>query len=206
MIETITIRPEHRLACLHAKPELREAWVFLFSLDAQCASIVARGHEPLLKQLRLSWWREEVAKPANLRSASAPLLQALTTLEGKSPDLRLADHCLSIIDGWLALFGDDSKTNGGKELWAECRASGIFASYASWVGGNQDECTTAVSLGKAWAIETQDLSVDNAWLSLPNRFKPLNILAAVAEIGRKPKLLQRIWAMLRLQVYVLTGR
>lgn len=206
MIETLTIRPEHKLAYLHAKPELREAWAYLLSLDAQCASIVARGQEPLLQQLRLTWWRDEVAKLANLRSASAPLLQALTDLERKSPDLRLADHSLSIIDGWLALFGDEINSDGGKEIWAECRASGLFGSYAGWVFGDQVECKTALSLGKTWALESQDLSTVKAWLALPDRFKPLCILAAVTEIGRKPKLSSRVWAMLRLHVYLLTGR
>jgi phytoene synthase len=61
---------------------------------------VAGTREPVLAQLRLAWWRDRLAEPAENWPRGEPLLAALTCWQGRHGALA------GLVDGWEALLGE----------------------------------------------------------------------------------------------------
>ena len=84
-----------RLAFAYGSAELRSRALPLFALEARLASIIARMNEPLLAQMRLAWWRDQLMMQATERPAGDLVLAELT---------RCWDHQVDVprglIDGW----------------------------------------------------------------------------------------------------------
>ena len=64
---------ERRLALAYAPANSRGLWLGLFALDARLGAVVQAAHEPLLAQIKLAWWRDELAKPLAARALGEPL-------------------------------------------------------------------------------------------------------------------------------------
>jgi phytoene synthase len=63
-----TLPIERRLALAYAPGRARAATLGLFALDAALGNLVRAAREPLLGQMRLAWWREELGswvRPCN---------------------------------------------------------------------------------------------------------------------------------------------
>ena len=73
------LSPPQLMAIAYAKRELREAFSLLLEFDNRLMAIAAKGQETLIKQLRLAWWREQLAKDHNDRPKGEPLLARLAT-------------------------------------------------------------------------------------------------------------------------------
>ncbi len=92
--------PEQRLALAYARGEDKAVFLGLMALDARLAGIVRASREPLLAQLRLAWWREQLAAPAGQRPAGEPLLALLDHWGEERAALA------ALVDGWEALLGE----------------------------------------------------------------------------------------------------
>ncbi|TCD05219.1 hypothetical protein EYB45_06930 [Erythrobacteraceae bacterium CFH 75059] len=73
-------RPEVKVtlpegAALHYAPsETHGRYLALFALNTRLIRLGRTGREPLLTQMKLAWWREQVGDPARLQTAADPLL------------------------------------------------------------------------------------------------------------------------------------
>ena len=56
-----SLPPEQELALAYTPREIREKFRALLSFDQRMARIVAATTEPMLGQMRLAWWREQLA-------------------------------------------------------------------------------------------------------------------------------------------------
>ncbi len=61
----------------HVPKKLRNNWRWLWLLDSRLAELTAREGEAILMQMRLGWWREQLASHAQARHAPDPLLSYL---------------------------------------------------------------------------------------------------------------------------------
>ncbi len=109
--------PERRLALAYAPARSRVLWLGLFALDARLGAVVQTAHEPLLAQIKLAWWRDELAKPSAARALGEPLLALL----GEWGDQAAALSAL--VDGWEVLLGDEPLGPGEMLQIAQARAS-----------------------------------------------------------------------------------
>lgn len=134
-----------RLALNYASPPLRGAAGALFALDARLAELVAKANEPLLAQLRLAWWRDELGKPAGNRPKGDPVLDGLGENWAGEEDALAA-----LVDGWEALVGDPPLPEHAIAAFAEGR-SGAFAALAR-LAGLPDAAAPAREAGRAWAL------------------------------------------------------
>ena len=69
--------PLHRLILAYAKPADSSRYALLFALDSRFAQIIRSTSEPLIGQMRLTWWRDILTKPAEERPAGEPLVELL---------------------------------------------------------------------------------------------------------------------------------
>lgn len=133
-----------RLALNYAPSGTRPATAALFTFDARLGELVAKASEPLLGQLRLAWWRDELDKPVPERVKGDPVLDALgRTWAGEEAAL------VALVDGWEVLLGEAL----GREMledFAQGRA-GAFAALARLLNAGT-LVESASHSGSVWAL------------------------------------------------------
>src|SRR5580765_716653 len=90
---------ERRLALSYAPTRSRGLWLGLFALDARLGGVVSEAREPMLAQIKLAWWREDLSKPTVSRRKGEPLLEMLEAWGDEGAGLA------ALVDGWEVLIG-----------------------------------------------------------------------------------------------------
>lgn len=93
-----TLPPVYRAALSYAQPAVRRFFAAIFVLDQSLARTIARASEPLAAQIRLAWWREELATPA----LSATPLSAFIAANWPAPRGSL----VQVVDAWEELLAE----------------------------------------------------------------------------------------------------
>ena len=171
--------PVSRLALAYAPRSHRSAWLAVLSLDNRLCGIVRQAREPLLAQIRLSWWRERLAEDPARWPQGEPLLQLIG---GAIPQ---PERLAAMVDGWEALLGDAPLAAETLAMAAAGRARGLswlsadgFAAAQGWVLfdmagrlSHPDEREAVLALMRAadWQVPR-----------LPRLMRPLVVLLALA--------------------------
>ncbi len=133
-----------KLALPYSSKADRPVMHVFFALDARLGQIVLEAKEPMLAQLRLAWWREQLNLSAQDRPKGEPLL-ALISAHWQGEEAALA----ALVDGWeTALEDGDAKLSGLEQLVA-ARSLG-FAAIARLLG-LPDHAEAAKAHGQYWA-------------------------------------------------------
>lgn len=138
------IPPVARLALAYAPAAARLPTLALFALDARLAGLLRNSREPMLAQLRLTWWRETLARSCTDWPSGEPLLAALRSWGGKHTALT------ELVDGWEALTGPAPLPEDALRTMALGRGA-AFAALAG-VLGCEREAETARHMGTQWAL------------------------------------------------------
>jgi phytoene synthase len=93
------LQPVQRLALAHAPRSTRAPILALLALDTRLSGFVRRGHEPLLAQMRLAWWRDTLGASRETWPRGDPLLDLLA-------GWRAPEALVALVDGWEALLGE----------------------------------------------------------------------------------------------------
>lgn len=177
--------PAHRLTLAYARGKARNRLLGFFALDARLAGIVRNSREPMLAQLRLAWWREQLsAEPATVPRGE-PLLELLE--EWKEDRMLLA----GLADGWEGLVGEAPLPLAAFEGLAEGRAAALAA-----LDGHQSLPDAAPRMARNWALadlsarlshpgeraSVRDLALSQDWTQspLPRNLRPLAMLHGLA--------------------------
>lgn len=114
----------------YAKGPERQALAAMLALDLRLERIVHGASEPMLGQIRLAWWREEIgrARPSGADLPPDPLLSAILSHWGES-----RAGLLDLIDGWEQLFGDPPWTAESRAAFCRGRSL-VFGAFAERVG------------------------------------------------------------------------
>jgi phytoene synthase len=174
----------------------RQAIHTLFALDQALADIVRTTTEPLIGQMRLTWWHDALGK---LDSAPAP---AQPVLEAVSQDLLRAgvqgSEVAAMIDGWDVLIEEAALDEAALRRFGEGRGGTFFALAAKLLGMDAEEATRAAGAGWALAdlsahlsnpieaevarrvaLEQLHLGLAQTW---PRKLRPLGMLAHFARM------------------------
>jgi hypothetical protein len=198
-LNTTELSPPQRLAVAYARHDLRAAWALLLEFDNRMRAIAIKGQEPVLKQMRFTWWREQLAKAVVDRPKGEPLLTRL----GHMKNIAQVEPAVAIlIDAWDVLIAKDGHTEAGLQRCAELRANALFAKYAEWVGSDTD---IAAEAGRAWAIASLGGRSLIPTQKLPRLLKPLNLLLLAIAVEQSGGGLARLRAIVRLYLNALTG-
>ena len=126
-------------------PSRRASLAALMALDARLGEIVASTREPMLGQMRLTWWRDALARLDQAAAPPEPLLIRLR--EEVLPDGVGGGDLARLTDGWMSLLSEDVPE---LELYASARGGCVFALAQGLLGIEQLGSTTAA--GEAWAL------------------------------------------------------
>lgn len=139
-----TLPTVSRLALAYAPKAARMQTLGLLALDTRLAGLLRNSREPMLAQLRLSWWRESLGQPADKWPEGEPLLAAMRTWNGHHGGL------VSLVNGWEALTGPAPLPATALEAMAQGRAA-AFATLAQALG-SCDDLRAVQRLARSWAL------------------------------------------------------
>ena len=139
--------PERVLALSYAPPAAREGLAALFALDATLGQILRTTREPVIGQMRLTWWFEALNRLDSGDVPAEPVLQAL------------AMHVLprgvtgallgQMIDAWEVLIDDDTVDNDALEIHAR---RGIILFGAAGTILDLPASDPVAPAGRGWAL------------------------------------------------------
>jgi len=177
-----------RLALAYAPAPVRLPTLALFALDTRLAAILRAAREPMLAQLRLAWWREQLKADVATWPEGEPLLASLRSWEGRLPVLA------ALVDGWEAMTGAAPLPADALLALAEARGR-AFAALAD-LAGVAEQAVVAGETGTAWALadlanrlthpDERRLALDLAQARVPSRsrlscrLRPLTVLHGLA--------------------------
>ncbi|HEX7709754.1 MAG TPA: hypothetical protein VF418_02340 [Sphingomonadaceae bacterium] len=115
----------------------------LLAFDARLGQAVRQASEPIMGQMRLAWWNEQLRLEADRRERSDELVAALDALAG----MRGALHAL--VDGWELLLGE-TLDRPAVEAFVAARA-GAFVGLARLLA-TPDSAATVLAAGRCWAL------------------------------------------------------
>ena len=203
------LSPLQEMALAHVRGAVGDALAATLALDHRCGRIVLAAKEPILAQMRLAWWRDQLGMEVADRPRGDPVLDALgQTLSGCKESL------IALVDGWEALLGEEERSQAARRACAAGRAAGIGA--ISSVAGLEEFRTVLVGEADRWALADLALLAPDAGTGvppdargfrLPRSLRAVSIMRAVAERcvadgGRAP-LSKRGDALLALRVALL---
>lgn len=99
MLNDILPLPQ-RLALSYGPERSRSQLATLFAFDARLGSAVRQASEPIMGQMRLAWWRDQLRLVANKRERSDVLVVALDGLGGCEASLA------ELVDCWEGLLAE----------------------------------------------------------------------------------------------------
>lgn len=117
------LEPLQRLIVAYARAEDRDRYALLFALDARIAEIIRSTTEILIGQMRLTWWRDILTKPAAERPAGEPLVEKINRLEERGESLAPLS---TLLDGWEVMLDDFPWEDRQFDGYAEARGRGLF--------------------------------------------------------------------------------
>ena len=180
-----SLGPLNRLALAYAPVSTRLPLLALLALDMRLAGIVRNSREPMLAQLRLSWWREQLSGDASRWPEGERLLVAIRSWKGRHAGL------LPLVDGWEAMTGTAPLPEEAFLKLANARGA-AFAALADDAAAVED----VTRFARNWALadiskrlshpEEQALVLALAkaqnWRSarLPKQLRPLVVLHGLA--------------------------
>jgi 15-cis-phytoene synthase len=209
------LTPPRRLALAYAKGQNRAVLTLLLLHDVKLGQIIKNGKEPLIGQMRLQWWRDVIAKPAEQRPSGEPLLAALDQLEQSGCGGELTSAMLKNIDAWDILLANADWTAPVLAAHAEARGDAIFMAYARLAQLADRHYPALRQAGQNWALadlaghcQTQQQydavierrSGQKETHRLPRILRPLSMLSFAAQQDK-----MSVRAGMRLILHALTG-
>jgi len=186
----LELPPPTRVAIAYAPSDVRSAFALLLQIDNRFAEILRNAREPMIAQIKMAWWREAFASPAEARPKGEPLLQALNEVGEYIPLSALE----ALASAWEHLLGNERFGQELVDVHAELRAEAIFLTYAGWMGTVQD----MRPIGRIWALEAlriafpervADCNMPHAPLPKARALRPLSILTMSVGTASGPRLI-----------------
>ena len=143
----LTLDPLHRLILAYAKRADRPRYMLVFALDHRFAEVIRSTSETLIGQMRLTWWRDILTKPAKDRPTGEPLVTRINEVQRQGVEL---PPLLQLLEGWEYLLDDFPWDDRQFDQYAVKRGEGFFA-FA--LGGKEGVLTEEQKAGaQAWAL------------------------------------------------------
>lgn len=141
------IDPDRSFALTHVPTAARDAVSAVWELDARLGTFVATTTQPLVGQMRLTWWYQALSGLEQGVSSPDPLLDALAnTVACTVAD---APQALALlVEGWEALLDPMPLSNEALDAHATKRGEQLFAISGQLMGSTDVIC----GAGEGWAL------------------------------------------------------
>lgn len=183
-----SLDPDRTLALAYVPARHREAIRALWHLDAALGAVLTTAREPMIRQIRLAWWREALER---LDTAPAPAEPVLRDLETHVLPAISGTELSGLEEGWRALLAE-TLDGPALHLYAAGRGERLFRLTARILGVPDHPVVTS---GRVWALtdlarNMQDESereraiaaaVAGPITRVPKSLRPLGMLARLAD-------------------------
>jgi 15-cis-phytoene synthase len=163
------------LVLAYAPRSVRPHLSALLDLDTTLGRIVASTTDPIIGQMRLTWWHEQLTM---IENSSAPVEPVLASL--KRYGIVGADVA-TMIDGWEALLDPMPLNDAALRLYADHRGERLFS-----IAANLCDQPVAMGLGAGWALVDFAMRCSDPQTVLLACSMAREYLAAVKITGPKP--------------------
>ena len=154
---TDIVNAERLLALSYAPAKAQPGVAALFALDDTLARILRTTTEPVIGQMRLTWWYEAMTKLDQGSAPAEPVLRALAAevLPHGVTGARLA----GLIDAWEVLLDPETPDDATLERYAT-RGTILFGAAATLIGAQPTD--PIAPAGRGWALADLALHVQEA--------------------------------------------
>jgi 15-cis-phytoene synthase len=156
MTDFVGFDPELTLAIGYARAQDRAALSALFALDATLGNVLRSTTEPLLGQMRLTWWWEALGRLDSAPAPVEPVLQAIAA-DVMARGVK-GERLAGMIDGWEALL-EDPLDETAIQRHGEARGAILFETAGDILNCRNDPLAAA---GRGWALADLALHVRDA--------------------------------------------
>ncbi|MEG3147903.1 squalene/phytoene synthase family protein [Sphingomonas sp. RT2P30] len=139
---------ERALALGYAPGDARPAIDALFALDEALGNILRTGREPLISQMRLTWWHDALTRLDTAPPPAEPILQALA--DDVLPRGVSGAGLATMVEGWEALLDPGPGDPEGRALFGDRRGGALFAAAGSVLGARGNPPLALA--GSGWAL------------------------------------------------------
>jgi len=140
--------PELLLALHYARRHARRALAALFALDGALAQILRTTREPMVGQMRFTWWHEALTTLDTAPPPAEPILQGIAS--DVVPQGIAGARIAGMIDGWEELLEAGPLDDDALLRHAGARGASLFAMAGALAGaGARDPLELA---GAGWAL------------------------------------------------------
>ncbi|AUW60332.1 hypothetical protein C1T17_14490 [Sphingobium sp. SCG-1] len=179
--DPLSLAPMPRLLASYAGREAPRHQL-LWAYDARLADVVRTTREPMVGQMRLTWWHEVLSDDAQVKGLGDPLVDALRAEPGI---MAARDGLLAMIDGWEILLDPLPLDEAALRSFAEGRGRGLFRAL---------DAVADTKAGALWALwdlsghigdrTTAQRAVEVAREYLPAKIKGNKALRLAAGLAR----------------------
>lgn len=138
---------ERRMVLSYAPAAARAGLAALLALDDALGAILQGTRDPMIGQMRLTWWHGALTALDDRPAPAEPILQAV--MRDVIPSVagaRLAE----MIDGWEELLDPEPLDDARLERFAEHRGSGLFEAAGAVIGAVASD--PLAQAGRGWAL------------------------------------------------------
>ncbi len=137
---------ERRVILSYAPGDRRDGLAALLALDDKLAAVLRSTREPLIGQMRLTWWREALMSLAATSPPGEPVLTSLANAVLPHVDV---SHLVAMAEGWEELLAPDLD-DAMLRRFAAKRGAGLFAAAGQLLGVSPGDPLAAA--GRGWAL------------------------------------------------------
>jgi phytoene synthase len=184
LIDTLPL--PQRLALTYAPGKARNETLALFAFDARLGQALRQANEPIMAQMRLAWWRDQLKLEPLARERSDELVRALDLLDTQR-------HALSaLVDGWELLLTENFDVTAAS-AFVSARAQALLG--LARVVKAPDPPENVLLAGQSWALadlvaslgssaereEAMSVTPPRQARRLSRRMRPLAVLDTLAQ-------------------------
>lgn len=142
------INPETELAIAHSPRDAQPAMRGLWALDFRLGELVRAAREPMLGEIRLTWWRDALSALGKADVPAEPLLRDMAMLAERH-DLD-TDLLATIADGWIELLAPFPVPDDALLAFAGARGGALFRTAGHILGA--DLFDPLQMAGQGWSL------------------------------------------------------
>lgn len=141
-VRDLALAPLPALLCAQAG-RAADGHRLLWAFDERLAHIAQTTREPMIGQMRLTWWHDAITDAAGIKGRGEPILDDM-----RATRAIMAPGLIEMIDGWEALIVEPDLDRDGLRDYAAGRGGGLFRALAD-AGDAPD---WLISAGMIWAL------------------------------------------------------
>jgi len=138
---------ERRLLLAYAPPTARSGAAALLELDDVMSGVLRSTTQPMIGQIRLTWWHEALSALDAAPPPAHPLLVALAAIV--KPGGVTGAELARLVEGWEELLDPELLDAAALGRFATLRGAGLFDAIARVLGATGDPVRVA---GEGWAL------------------------------------------------------